>query len=119
MTYYDTVNQVIGLSNLRYDLSIEEALLNTADWMMHDNLVSILADTVKKDLTEELSGLPQLIELAIAQGKSGNKVKLTVDSLAITSHASLITVHDIQWVLRARGRAGLALKKKILEKKKP
>jgi hypothetical protein len=49
VTYYDTVNQVIGLSNLRYDLSIEEALLNTADWMMHDNLVSILADTVKKD----------------------------------------------------------------------
>ncbi|MCW5909528.1 MAG: DUF4403 family protein [Cyclobacteriaceae bacterium] len=118
LPYYDTLNQVIGLGNLRYDLNTEEALLNTADWMMHDNLVSILADTVKKDLTEELSALPQLIELAIARGKSGNKLKLTVDSLAITSHASLITAHDIQWVLRARGRAGIALKKKILEGKK-
>ncbi|MBN8653019.1 MAG: DUF4403 family protein [Cytophagales bacterium] len=119
LPYYDTIHQVIGLTNLRYDLSTEEALLNTADWMMHDNLVAILADTVKKDLTEELSALPQLIETAIAQGKSGNKVKLTVDSLAITSHASLITGSDIQWILRARGKAGLALKKKILEKKKP
>jgi len=119
LPYYDTLNQVIGLSNLRYDLSTEEALLNTADWMMHDNLVSILADTVKQDLTEELRALPQLIELAIARGKSGNKIKLSVDSLAITSQASLITAHDIQWILRARGRAEIALKKKILEKKKP
>jgi hypothetical protein len=118
LPYYDTVTQVIGLTNLRYDLNTEEALLNTADWMLHDNLVAILADTVKKDLTEELNALPQLIEGAIARGKSGNKVKLTVDSLAITSHASLITAHDIQWVLRARGRAGIALKKKILEGKK-
>ncbi|MBX2914655.1 MAG: DUF4403 family protein [Cyclobacteriaceae bacterium] len=118
LPYYDTLTQVIGLTNLRYDLNTEEALLNTADWMMHDNLVAILADTVKKDLTEELGALPQLIEGAIARGKSGNKLKLTVDSLAITSHASLITAHDIQWVLRARGRAGIALKKKILEGKK-
>jgi hypothetical protein len=118
LPYYDTITQVIGLTNLRYDLSTEEALLNTADWMMHDNLVSIIADTVKHDLTEELQALPQLIELAIARGKSGNKIKLSVDSLAITSHASLITADNIQWVLRARGRAGIALKKKILEKKK-
>lgn len=119
LPYYDTIHQVIGLTNLRYDLSTEEALLNTADWMMHDNVVAILADTVKKDLTEELNSLPQLIEGAIARGKSGNKVKLTVDSLAITSHASLITGSDIQWILHARGKAGIALKKKILEKKKP
>jgi hypothetical protein len=119
LPYFDTVTQVIGLTNLRYDLSIEEALLNTADWMMHDNLVAILSDTVKRDLTAELNALPQLIEGAIARGKSGSKVKLTVDSLAITSHASLITAQDIQWVLRARGRAEIALKKKILEKKKP
>jgi hypothetical protein len=118
LPYYDTVHQIIGLTNLRYDLSTEEALLNTADWMVHDNLVAVLADTLKKDLTEELNALPQLIESAIACGKSGNKVKLTVDSLAITSHASLITTRDIQWILRARGRAGIALKKKILEKKK-
>ena len=118
LPYYDTLNQVIGLTNLRYDLNTQEALLNTADWMMHDNLVATLADTVKKDLKEELSALPQLIETAIAQGKSGNKVKLTVDSLAISSHASLITGSDIQWILRARGKAGIALKKRILEKKK-
>lgn len=119
LPYYDSIKQIIGLTNLRYDLSTEETLVKTADWIMHDNLISMLAGTIKKDLTEELSVLPQLIESAIAQGKSGNKVKLTVDSLAITSHASLITGHDIQWVLRARGKAGIALKKRILEKKKP
>lgn len=119
LPYFDTLHQVIGLTNLRYDLHTEEILLNTADWLMHNNLVSILADTVKKDLTEELSALPQLIESAIAQGKSGNKVKLTIDSLSITSHSSLITAEDIQWILHARGKAGIALKKKILEKNKP
>jgi len=117
--YFDTLTRVVGLRNLRYDLNTEEALLNTADWMLHDNLIAILADTVKKDISEELSGLPQLIEQGIAKGKSGEKMTLTVDSLSVTSHASLITGQNIQWIFRARGRAGIALDKKILEGKKP
>ncbi len=116
--YFDTVTQVVGLRELRYDLSTEETLLNTADWMLHDKLISMISDTIKKDLTQELSGLPQLIEQAIERGKSGKKLNLTVDSLAVTSYASLITAKDIQWILRARGKAGIELEKKILEKKK-
>jgi hypothetical protein len=48
-------------------------LLNTADWMLHDKLILILADTVKKDISEELNGLPKLIEQEIEKGKSGEK----------------------------------------------
>jgi hypothetical protein len=121
--YFDTLTQVVGLRNLRYDLNTEEALLNTADWMLHDKLISILADTVKKDISEELNGLPKLIEQGVAKGKSGQKMTLTIDSLAVTSYASLITKRDIQWIFRARGKAGIALDKNILEgknqKKKP
>jgi hypothetical protein len=117
LPYFDTLNQVVGLSNLRYDLHTEEALLNTADWMLHDKLITILADTVKKDISEELKGLPGLIEQGIARGKTGEKMTVTVDSIAITSHASLITARDIQWIFRARGKAGIALDKKILQGK--
>jgi Domain of unknown function (DUF4403) len=118
LPYFDTLKQVVGLRNLRYDLHTEEALLNTADWMLHDKLIYMLADTVKKDISEELSRLPQLIEQGVAKGKTGEKMALTVDSLAVTSHASLITRHDVQWIFRARGKAGIALDKKILERKK-
>jgi hypothetical protein len=117
LPYYDTLNQVIGLSNLRYDLHTEEILLGSADWMLKDKLLVMIADTVKKDLSEELAGLPQLIEQAIAKGKSGNKMTLTVDSLRITSHASLITGKDIQWIIRARGTAGIELDKKMMQRK--
>lgn len=121
--YFDTLTQVVGLRNLRYDLNTEEALLNTADWMLHDKLISILADAVKKDISEELNGLPKLIEQGVAKGKSGQKMTLTVDSLAVTSYASLITRRDIQWIFRARGKAGIALDKNILkgksQRKKP
>lgn len=116
--YYDSLHQVVGLRNLRYDLHTEEALLSTADWMLHDKLITILADTVKKDIREELKSLPTLIEQGIAKGKSGQKMTLTIDSLLVTSHASLITGNDIQWILRAQGRAGIALDKKILEGKR-
>lgn len=115
--YFDTLTHVVGLRNLRYDLNTEEALLNTADWMLHDKLISILADTVKKDISEELNGLPKLIEQGVAKGKSGQKMTLTVDSLAVTSYASLITGKNVQWIFRARGKAGIALDKKILEGK--
>jgi len=115
--YFDTLTQVVGLRNLRYDLNTEEALLNTADWMLHDKLISILADTVKKDITEELNGLPKLIEQGVAKGKSGQKMTLTVDSLAVTSYASFINGNNIQWIFWARGKAGIALDKKILEGK--
>lgn len=118
LPYFDSLNQVVGLSKLRYDLHTEQALLNTADWMLHDKLITILADTVKKDISDELNGLPGLIEQGIAKGKTGEKMKLTVDSLAITSHATLITARDIQWIFRARGQAGIALDKKILDSKK-
>lgn len=116
--YFDTLTQVVGLRNLRYDLNTEAALLNTADWMMHDKLIAILADTVKKDITEELRGLPRLIEQGVAKGKTGQKMAINVDSLAVTSYASLITGKNVQWIFRARGRAGIALDKKILEGKK-
>ncbi len=116
--YFYTVNQIVGLRNLRYDLNTEEALLNTADWMLHDQLISIIADTVKRDISEELNELPKLIEQGIAKGKTGEKLILTVDSLAVTSYASLITGKDIQWIFRARGTAGIALDKKILEGKR-
>jgi len=116
--YFDTLNQVVGLRNLRYDLSTEEALLNTADWMLHDQLILLLADTVKKDISQELNGLPQLIEQGIEKGKSGEKMTLTVDSLSVTSYASLITRQNIQWIFRARGKAGISLDRKILEGKK-
>ncbi len=53
----------------------------------------------------------------MAKGKSGQKMTLTVDSLAVTSYASLITRNNIQWIFRARGRAGIALDKKILDGK--
>jgi len=118
LPYFDTINQVVGLSKLHYDLHTEEALLNTADWMLHDKLITMLSDTVKKDIREELNGLPGLIEQGIAKGKTGEKMTLTVDSLSITSYASLITAKDIQWIFRARGQAGIALDKKILEGKK-
>jgi Domain of unknown function (DUF4403) len=71
--YFDTMNLVVGLGNLRFDLSTEKGLLNTADWMLHDKLILILADTVKKDISEELNGLPKLIEQEIEKGKSGEK----------------------------------------------
>jgi len=116
--YFDTLTQVVGLRNLRYDLNTEAALLNTADWMMRDKLIAILADTVKKDITEELRGLPRLIEQGVAKGKTGQKMAISVDSLAVTSYASLITGKNVQWIFRARGRAGIALDKKILEGKK-
>ncbi len=116
--YFDTLTQVVGLRNLRYDLNTEAALLNTADWMMHDKLIAILADTVKKDITEELRGLPRLIEQGVAKGKTGQKMAISVDSLAVTSYASLITGKNVQWIFRARGRAGIALDRKILEGKK-
>jgi hypothetical protein len=116
--YFDTLTQVVGLRNLRYDLSSEEALVNTANWMLQDQLLTILADTVKRNISEELNALPQLIEQGIAKGKTGDKMSITVDSLAVTSYASLITGSNIQWIFRARGRAGIALDKKILDGKK-
>jgi len=115
--YFDTLTQVIGLRNLRYDLNTEEALVSTADWMLHDKLISILADTIKRDISEELRGLPRLIEQGVARGKTGEKMSITVDSLSVSSYASLITGSNVQWILRARGKAGIALDKKILEGK--
>ncbi|MBN8578606.1 MAG: DUF4403 family protein [Cytophagales bacterium] len=117
LPYFDSVTHAIGLRQFRYDLSTEEILLTTADWMLHDNLVAMLADTVKYNLTPELQELPHLIEGAVARGKSGNKINLSVDSLAITVPTTLVTRNDIQWILSARGKAGIELKKKVLEGK--
>jgi hypothetical protein len=117
--YFDTLNHIVGLKNLRYDLSTEEALLNTADWMLHDRLIPLIADTVKRNIKEELRGLPLLIEQGIERGKSGSKMDLLVDSLVVTDYTSLITRDNIQWIFRARGTAGIELDKKILERKKP
>jgi len=116
--YFDTTTHVVGLHNLRYDLSTEEILLSSADWMMHDKLIPMISDTVKKDISDILNALPELIERGVEKGKTGEKINLTIDSLSVTSHASLITGTDIQWIFRARGKAAIGLEKKILDGKK-
>ncbi|MBL0740275.1 DUF4403 family protein [Chryseolinea lacunae] len=116
--YYDTTRAVFTLKDFRFDVDSENALINTADWMLHDNALGFVQEKLVVDMQPLIDRLPELIENGIEKGKSGNKINVYVERLQLTPQQILITRDNIQIILKATGKASIGLEKKVFAGKK-
>jgi hypothetical protein len=116
--YYDTTKAVFSVKDFRFDVDSENALITTADWMLHDNALGFVQEKLTIDVQPLIDQVPDLIENGIEKGKSGEKINVFVDRLDLIPQQLVITRKNIQVILKGTGKASIGLERKVFAGKK-
>ncbi len=115
---YDSIHKKLYIKDFNFDIDSENALVNSADWLLHNNALDIIHDELTFDLKPYLNILPELIMQAVGKGKVGEKIDLAIDELNVKPTTQLITSSDFQIIFQASGFASIGLKQKVFAGKK-
>lgn len=112
----DSTTNILSLHDFDFDLNSESSLLSSADWLLHSTVLDMLSDKLKIDLNPLAAKLPTIIFSAIEKGKTGQKIDLNVDTLAIYPKLILPTKNNLQLLVLARGKASVVLDQRLFNK---
>jgi len=115
---YDTLDHTLKVVDFDFDIDSENSFVNSADWLLHTTVLDLIAEKLRVQVVPLAALLPNLIMSAVEKGKTGEKIDVIVDTLAVHPKAIVTTKDNIQLIVHASGRAKLGLEKKIFEKKK-
>jgi hypothetical protein len=115
--HYDTLTSILSTQDFHFDIDSENVLVNSADWLLHDNAIGIIAERLQLDVKPYEEILPRLIMQGIEKGKTGDKIDLNISNLSIVPIQHIYTKRDIQFIFKAIGRADIGLEKKVFAKK--
>src|SRR5262249_13018333 len=107
--HYDSLTTSIMLNNFDFDLQSENSLLNSADWLLHSQVLDLVKDKLKVNLAPLAAKLPTIIMKAIEKGKTGEKIDFIVDTLALHPLTILPTRDNLQLLVLAQGNASVLL----------
>lgn len=114
---YDSATSTLKIKHIDFDVASEDVLVKSADWLLHEDALSLLEEKLSLELAPLIEKLPQTITEALERGKTGKKMELFISSLDVTLYSLLITQADIQFILQAKGKAVIGLQKDLFAKK--
>lgn len=110
---YDTGKAVLSVQNFTYDIDTENALVSSANWLLHDHVLDLVKNQLSLEVQPYFDSLPLLITRGIERGKVGEKIDVTIASLKVKPISYLITKNDLQIVFLATGHASIELEQKV------
>ena len=113
---YDSITTTFSLRNFDFDLSSENSLLSSADWLLHSQVLDLVSEKLNLNVTPLASQLPRIIFQAIEKGKTGEKIDFKVDTLVLYPQKILTTKDNLQLLVLARGRASVVLDERLFNK---
>jgi hypothetical protein len=115
---YDTVNATLSIKDFDFDVDSENALLHSADWLLHEDALKFVEEEFSLNLSPILAALPEVIQNATEKGKSADKLELFLTSLDVQPQQLLLTKNNVQLLLKAKGKAVIGLQREVFAKKK-
>jgi Domain of unknown function (DUF4403) len=115
---YDTLNATLSIKDFDFDVDSENALLQSADWLLHEDALKFVEEEFSLNLSPILAALPNVIQKATEKGKSADKLELFLTSLEVKPQQLLLTKNDVQLLLKAKGKAVIGLQKEVFAKRK-
>lgn len=114
--FYDALTNEIGINELKYDVSTENILLQSADWIFQDSLPGMIEKKLRVPIDSLTNKLPFLMSKGIEDSKVGKKLdaEITIESIGLNQ--ILITRKDIQIIAIARAKAAIDLDKRAFSK---
>ncbi len=108
---YDTLNNVLRIQHVDFDVETEEMLLSTANWLLHDRLRDTLQAALTIPLQKQISQLPQKIETAFARGGAGKKTALDIATFRFVPQRVAIRPDGLQALIKIQSKVNLVVKR--------
>ncbi len=108
---YDTLDNTLLIRHVDFDIETQEALMSTADWLLHDHLRDTLQAVLTVPLGQQIGQLPAKIEMAFARGKAGRKTTLAIDTFRFVPQRIVIRPDGIQVLVEVKSRVALRVKR--------
>lgn len=108
---FDTKTRQIALRNFDYAMTSNSTLLNAGDQFLHSVLQDSIASKLVLGLDTLIERVPQLVESAIAKGKPGNAINLTMDNIEIKDCDISMGSKKVHFKIHAGVAAGIEIKK--------
>ncbi len=108
---FDAETQTLMIRNFDYAVSSNSALVNAGDLLLHQQVKDTIASRLIIGMGNLIDTVPQLVEAAIAKGKSSDKIDLQFDHLEVNHCEILMGAGGIHFMIHAEATAGIVLKK--------
>jgi hypothetical protein len=106
---YDSATSTVSIENLDFDISTKSVVHKTADWLLHDILISKVKPYLRFPLREKLLESQLMVQKMLCNSELSRNVFITgsIDSLSVGGVR--FTDRAIQAILFARGSLQLSV----------
>jgi hypothetical protein len=108
---YDPVNQQITIQDFEFELKTEEALVSSADWLLHSTFKEEMKNALSIHLAEHMAKIPAAIMKGIEQGKAGAKMDFTIERWDLRPQQIWVRPEDIAALLIVHAQVRVELEK--------
>ncbi|MEJ8818236.1 DUF4403 family protein [Lacibacter sp. H407] len=108
---FDPETQSLMIRNFDYSVSSNNTLVNAGDMLLHQQVKDTIASRLIIGMRALIDTVPQLVETAIAKGKSSDKIDLEFEHLAVHRCEISMGAEGIHFIIHAEATAGILLKK--------
>ncbi|NTW63516.1 MAG: DUF4403 family protein, partial [Chlorobiaceae bacterium] len=99
--FYDVPNQRLLVQNFDFSLDTKNDFIDTGEDILHNVIRDSVASKLTFDLDHLISSVPRIINRALAKGKPGKVIDLTVDNFSINKCAIIIDRKNINFKINA------------------
>ncbi len=108
---FDSEEQTLVIRNFDYTVSSNNTLVNAGDMFLHQQVKDTIASKLVLEMGNLIDSVPQLVEDAIAKGKSSEKIDLEFDHLEVHRCEISMGATGVHFIIHAEATAGIRLKK--------
>ena len=108
---FDPNTQSLMIRDFDYTVNSNSTLVNAGDLLLHQQVKDTIASRLIVRMRALIDTVPQLVETAIAKGKSNDKIDLEFEHLAVHRCEISMGAEGIHFVIHAEATAGIVLKK--------
>ncbi len=107
---YDNEKKELFVDNFDFELKSRAFILKAADWLYHDNFIKQIEKELRLPLSNEISQIPGLINMAIEQGELKDKLSLDIKQMDFSAQDIRVQEHGVQTLIKVNGKAGMQLR---------
>ncbi|HSC55319.1 MAG TPA: DUF4403 family protein [Phnomibacter sp.] len=108
---FDSIHQRFLLSNPQFDVNSGNALLNMGDALLHETILDAVKDDLQLSMDSLITKVPDIVEKAIAKGKTGQSIDVSMDEFSIRSCRITMDAKRIYFLVNAQFKSAIAIKR--------
>lgn len=106
---YEPDSQRLEIRDFEFEVHTEEALLASADWLLHDTFKEKVKAALSIELGDKIAKIPTAIMEGIERGKAGKKMEFTLEDWSFKPQKIWVRPGDLAALVLVHARARIEL----------